>query len=129
MAGFPQSLGACVDAAYKLREKRLAAQKQVDAIKSQEEELKEHIINTFTKDDIEGAKGKVATAGIIRKTVAQVEDWEKLQAYIKKTGEFDLLQRRVNDAAFRARLENKKVVPGVVPYNVVSLSLTKISKG
>lgn len=130
----PATLGACVDAAYKLRAKRLELQKEVDAVKSEEEEIKNYIINTFTKTDIEGVKGKVATAGIIRKTVAQVGDWEKFQKYIikeEKAGRpaFDLMQRRVNDAAYRARLENGVVIPGVEPYNVTTLSLTKISKG
>lgn len=122
---FPKTIGECVDKMYKLRNERLAAQKAVDAIGSEESALKDFIINSFGKSEIEGAKGKVASCGITRKTVARVTDWEKFFTYIKRTSAFDLLQRRVNDKAYNERLEAKQVVPGAEPFQVIGLSITK----
>jgi hypothetical protein len=125
---YPKTLGACIDLAYKMRSERLELDKEVEKLKEEEAALKQHIMNSFDKVNIDGARGKVATASLSPRTVAQVEDWEALQKYIKKTGAFDLLQRRVNDAAFRERLDAKKTVPGVVPFVITTLSLTKASK-
>ena len=124
----PKTLGACVDVLYRMREERLAVEKTVDALKNEETAMRDYIINTFSKSDIEGAKGKVASCSVIRKTVAQVEDWDKLYNYIEKNKAWDLLQRRVSDTAFRERLEAEETVPGVNPFVVVSLSLTKAGK-
>lgn len=125
---FPKSIGACVDRLYSLREKRLKIQQEVDSIKSQEEALRLHVLECFNKDDIEGAKGKLATASVLPKTVAHVVDWDALYAYIVKNNAFEMLQRRVNDGAYRERLDNKEPVPGVEPFNVLGLSLTKSKK-
>ena len=125
---YPKTLGGCVDQLYKMREARLVVQKKVDDMKAAESALHDHIINGFKKDEIEGAKGKAASASLSHLTVAQVDDWEKLYQYIAKEGAFDLLQRRVNDSAYRARLEDKLVVPGVQPFVAVKLSLTKVQK-
>ena len=122
---WPKTIGACIDLAYKLREERQEIAKQAEEVSKKENELKDYVLNTFKKDDIEGAKGKLATAGINRRTVAQVKDWPKLYKYIVKHGAFELLQRRVNDGAYRERLEANEVVPGVEPFQVVTLSLTK----
>ena len=70
----------------------------------------------------------VATAAITRTTVAQVTDWDEVYKYVKKTGEFDLLQKRMSDVAYRERLDAGKPVPGTEPFIVVNLSLTKSSK-
>lgn len=122
---WPKTIGACVDLAFKLREERQAIAKKAEEVAKKETELKDHVLNTFKKDDIEGAKGKLATAGINRRTVAQVKDWEKFYKYISKHKAFELLQRRVNDGAYRERLEAGEVLPGVEPFQVVTLSLTK----
>ena len=125
---FPKTLGGCVDMVYKMREGRLQAQKKVDEMKAQEGAVHDYIINSFKKDEIEGAKGKVASASINQSVVAQVDDWEKFYEYIAKESAFDLLQRRVNDGAYRARLEDKLTVPGVQPFTVTKLSVTKVGK-
>ena len=126
---FPKSLGACVDLAYQLRQKRQAAQKAVDALAEDENELKEFILATFDKGSLDGAKGKLATAGVVRKTVATVNDWEAVYKYIAKNKAFELLQQRISDSAYRERLEAKEVVPGIEPFVAISLSLTKVGKG
>jgi hypothetical protein len=128
MPKFPATIGGCVDQLYKLRAERLKVQKKAEELGSNETALRDHILNTFSKDNIEGAKGKLATAGISRRTVANVEDWDQLYKYVLKNKAFDLLQRRVNDSAYRERLEQNEVVPGLKPFQVVTLSLSKASK-
>lgn len=122
---FPETIGACVDLAYKLRQQRLKLEKEADKFKEQESALKEHLIKRYKKEDLDGSKGKVAVASIGKLTVARVNDWDKFHAYIRKTGEWDLLKKSVNDAAYRARIENKKKVPGVEPFTIVKVHVNK----
>jgi hypothetical protein len=121
----PKTMGACADLLYETREKRLAAQKIVDELAKQEAAVREHIINNLPKSDT-GASGKRARVSVITKQVPQVKDWDKFYAHVKKTGQFELMQRRLADTAIRERWDNGKQVPGVETFGVVSVSLNKI---
>ncbi len=123
---FPKALGACADRLYELKEARLVVQKQADAIEQEEKALKAHLIDTLPKSKAEGVSGTVANVKIVRKEVPQVKDYEAFYAHVKKTGSFDLLQRRLNDAAVKERLDAGKVIPGVEVFTAVSVSLTKV---
>lgn len=125
MADHPKSIGACIDKLYRLKEKRRAIESQADEVKKEENALEEHILETFSKSDLDGARGKVATAGVTRTTVPTVKDWDQLYAYIKEHDAFDMLQRRVSTSAYRERLYAEEPVPGVESFEVVKLSLTK----
>jgi hypothetical protein len=123
---FPPKMGACADKLFLLREKRLAEQKKVDAIEAEEKALKEHIIQTLPKSEASGVAGKIARVSVITKQVPQVKDWDMFYKHVKKTGEFELLQRRLTDTAIRERWEAGKQVPGVESFNTLSISINKI---
>jgi hypothetical protein len=123
---FPTKLGACVDAAYTLRAKRLEIEKKAEEVKAEETALKDHIIATFSKADIDGAKGKVASASISRSVKANAKDWPSIWEYIVENEAFDLVERRINNKAYRDRLEAGESIPGTESFDVVTLSLTKI---
>ena len=122
----PKALGACADLLYETKNKRLAAQKVVDELAKQESLLKEHLINTLPKGEASGVAGKVARVSIGTKEVPQVEDWDKLYAYIKKTGSFDLLQRRLSEGSVTERLDAKVKVPGIKLFKATTVSLNKL---
>lgn len=124
----PKSLAACADLMYSLREKRYAMQKEVDEVAAQESALREHLINNLPKSSATGISGKLANARIELKQTIQVEDWDKLTKYIIKNaskGAFALMQRRVSESAVREIWESRKQVPGVKPFDVPVVSLTK----
>ena len=122
----PVSLGACADAAYRIREERLALQQQVSELQARETALRERIIELLPKSEATGVSGKIARANITRKSVPTVADWDALCEHVRKTGEFDLLQRRVSGAAASARWDDDIDIPGVERYVVVDVSLTKL---
>ena len=122
---FPKTFGACADLLYDVRRARLDAQKVVDELQARETALKEHLINNIPKSE-GGAIGRVAKVLITVKSSFKVEDWDKLYAYVKKTGSFELLQRRLSDAAIAERADAGKPVPGVGRFNYPSISLTKV---
>ena len=122
---FPKELGACADLLFVLKSQRLEAQRIAQDFEAQEKALKEHIINTLPKSST-GASGKTHRVSVVTRTVPQVQDWTKVYAYIKKTGNFQLLQRRLAENAVDELWEANKTIPGVNPFTVVSVSLTKV---
>lgn len=129
---FPNKLGPCIDLAYTTRAERLEYQREVekklDVMKKAEEEINDHILKTFSKVEIEQARGTLCSASIIRNVVPTGIDWPKVWKYIQKTGAFDLLEKRMAKAAWRERYENGEKVPGTEPFEMITLSLTKIGK-
>jgi hypothetical protein len=121
---WPKSMGVCADKLYDLRQKRLAQQKIVDELEAEEKALKEHIINTLPKSETSGVA--VARVTITSKDVPQVENWDLFYKHVKKTGEFELMQRRLSDSAINERWEQGKKIPGVKSFTVVSVSLNKV---
>jgi len=123
---FPKGLGACADKLYQIKQKRLDAQKIVDAFAAEESALKNHIIENLPKSDASGIAGKLARVTVVTKEVPQVTDWDALYKYVVKTKDFSLLQRRVGDAAIKERWEAGKEVPGVGHFNAVTVSMNKV---
>ena len=123
---FPKTIGACADQLFKLRQKRIDMQKEVDEVAEEEKALKEHIIETLPKSQASGVAGKLARVSVVTKPVPQVEDWEAFYKHVARTKSFDLLQRRVSDGAVKERWEAGKKVPGVKVFNAVTISLNKL---
>lgn len=122
----PKQLGICADMLYTLRQQRFEKQKEVDALASQEKALKEHIINTLPKSEASGVGGKLARVTVVTKDVPQVKDWDAFYKHVKKTGQFELLQRRLTVSAIQERWEDGKEVPGVEHFTVVDVSINKL---
>lgn len=123
---FPKTMGACADRLYELRQKRLEEQKKVDLIEAEEKALKEHIIQNLPKSEASGVAGKLARVTVVTKEIPQVEDWDAFYKYVKKTGNFDLMQRRLTDAAVKERWEAGEEIPGVKHFQVVTVSINKV---
>lgn len=123
---FPKALGACADRLFELRNKRLAEQKKVDEIAAEESALKNHIIDNLPKSEASGVAGKLARVTVVTKQVPQVKDWDAFYKYVKKTGSFDLMQKRLTDAAIKERWEAGKEVSGVEHFDAVSVSINKV---
>ena len=121
----PKELGACADLLYKLKAEKAALAKQVAEIEEREKLLKDHVIATLPKSST-GVSGRTAHVRVVTKDVPRVEDWELFYKHILKTKDFSLLQRRPGEKAIEERWEAKKQVPGVAPFKVVTVSITKV---
>lgn len=124
---WPKTLGAMADRMYELQQERLALDRQSEAIKAEQTALGDHLLVAFPKEKLEGAKGKIGQTNIKRKDVPAIDDWDEFYKHLKKTGEFDLLQRRPHEAAFTERWENGKSVPGTSKFTRISISISKAS--
>lgn len=121
----PKKIGDCIDMVFDAYQARRAKQKEIDALEQEEKRVKEHIINTFKKADIDGARGERGSVSLSEKDVPKVEDWDQFYAHIKKTGDFDLLQRRPGEAACQERWQDGKEIPGVSKFHKVDVKLNE----
>lgn len=126
---YPKTLGTCVDKLYRMREKRLEVQRADEVLlkklKADEAAMEDHILETFTKDKLEGARGKIAAVSISRTVVPNVEDHDAFLKYVFKKKAFDLLTKAVCRAAVRERWDDGKAVPGIGKFVKLGLSLRK----
>lgn len=121
----PKKLGGMIDRLYLMRAERLTYRKLVDDMSARESELSQKIIDEFPKSDIDSARGQLASASITQKVVPTVQDWQRLYDFIRRTGSWELLQRRTSDGAFRERWESGEKIPGVDQYHHNAISLRK----
>lgn len=128
MTKLPKSMGACADLLFKTRTMRLAADKAAASLKSEEERIKNHIIEHLDKNST-GAAGKTHRVQVVRKYkyVVDPTKWSTFHAWVAKNKRFDLLQKRLSDDAVKETVEEgKKKIPGVLKHDYVSVSLTKV---
>lgn len=121
----PKLLGDCADALYTTRAERLSIKKDVAALEDYEKEIKNYIIDNLPKSNASGITGKVATATIQPKDIPIVEDWDIFGKYLKKTGFYHLLQRRLSVEAVNEILDSGKKIPGVAMFRVLEVNVRK----
>jgi len=57
-------------------------------------------------------------------TMAKVINWDDVFDYIKKTGDFSLMQKRISDTVYREMLVMEQV-PGIIPVDVTKVGFRK----
>ena len=124
----PTTIGATIDALWKIVEERKALSAADKALSEQEQILRDHLQNNFAEVGLEGAKGKFAAVAIKHQTVADVTDWDEFYKYIAKNKAWECLQKRPGITALRERWDAGKVVPGVSPKDITVLSVTPVKK-
>ena len=121
----PKTLGICADHLKEVESLRLAMQKEVDAVKKRENELRDHIIDNLSVSDDTGAVGKKYIAQIKPEDKPTVNDWEEFYDFIFDQDRPDLLQKRLSEKAIQEMWEDGKEVPGIGKFIAKKLSVTK----
>jgi hypothetical protein len=122
----PKTLGARVDRLYQIKAELSELARAEEALRAERKALVDSLVNELPKNDAQGVAGKLARATIVTKVVPTVKDWPAFYAYVLKTKDFSLMQKRVADGAVRERWDNGKQVPGVEQFTHVDVSLNKI---
>jgi hypothetical protein len=93
--------------------------------------LNDHFINSLAVGESSGVQGMTSRTQVTDNPVPVIAEggWPKFYAHVKKTGEFELLNRALNRAAIKERWEARKQVPGVTVFHDKRVSCTKLSAG
>lgn len=121
----PKTLGGCADRLLSLRGEKAVLARKIDALEDERKAIEAHLIDTLPMSDAEGVTGRQAKVVIQTKSVGAVKDWTKLYAYISRHKAFELLQKRLSDRAVKDRWDDGKSIPGVEPFNIKKVSVTK----
>lgn len=118
-----------IDRMWKLREDKRALTAKLKPIEEEYDELEKSLKAALIEGESTGAKTKKASASLSEEVVGNIKDWDSFTAYIKKSGHFHLLQRRISNPAFRelaGLLSKKGGVPGVEAFKKINLTLTSL---
>ena len=122
----PKSLGTKIDMVSKIRDERLKLEASAKDFKKQEAALSGLIVGMLQKAGVTKSTATLATFSFKSVRIGKVTDWAKLYGYIKKSNNFDLLERRVAQGSYREHLENGDKMPGLEMDSVIKTSLTRI---
>ena len=112
----PEELGVLADDFEMVYQKRLAADKVAAELKTAESQLKAALIREMTDSKLSAVGGRKVRLTIEKIEIPTAQDWEKVWAHIRETGDFSLLEKRLGKAAVKERWENGEEVPGVIHF-------------
>lgn len=121
---FPKHLSTCVRHLRDLNLKRKDADRAAKKLKDKEDELRKHMINSYTNQQLKSIRGPKVLVSLVETEVPVVDNWKAFFSYAKRKGNEDLLQHSVSTPAWRERLADNKKVPGVKKFTRKSLRIT-----
>lgn len=122
----PLTVGQAIDLLWSLEQEKKATNEEVKRIEGLIEEAKEKVYEVMDAQDLKQSKGAKASASLGSTTTYNIEDFDALAKFVKKTGYFHLFQRRVSVDAARELFESKGGVPGLAPFTKRKINLTTV---
>ena len=123
-------IGALADLLYDLRQTgKLLATLQApfgDVLEPAIKLVEEHFVQKLAVGEASGTQGHMARVQVTESVVPTLEDPVKFYAFLKKSGDFELLNRALNRTAVNERWSLKKQIPGVGKFHVKRVSCTKL---
>jgi hypothetical protein len=111
MAAKAQPVGELIDRLWAIREDMRALDKQKNELEIAYDALEDKIKHGLDAQKLDKGTGSRATASIVESQVPHLDDWDEFIAYCRKTGNFQLLERRVAVKAWREIVEKTKRPP------------------
>lgn len=99
---------------------RLALDQASAKLKVREDSIKD----ALTAGNVPSGKYGNITLTVDKKKVPRCTDWAGFHAYIKESGNFDMLHKRLTETAVMARVNDGEYVPGIVVDPKTSYKLT-----
>lgn len=125
-----KALGKRMDQYFGLRAKRLALEKQTEALKKQESEVQGDLVVRLGKLGVDSARCSKGTVSVTRPVVASVKDWPSFYAWLRRNNLLEMLQRRVSQGVVEewfeqaAPAKKAKGIPGLERVSIVKFHAT-----
>lgn len=125
MAEIPGTLGECADRLYEIKQEIRPLSKAIEDLETERKAIEAHIIAELPKSNAEGVTGHAAHVRVVTEDMPTPKNWDEIRKFIVDNAAWELIQRRLSNAAIKDRWAAGEVVPGVEPYTVVKVALTK----
>ena len=107
-----------------------AAIKEVQAqekdLKMKQRELEAKIAIKMQEEGLDKVSNDVCTLSLKAEVVPTVEDWDQFFEYLKETGQFELMQKRMSATAYRELIAMGTNVPGVKSTELTRINFRSI---
>lgn len=120
-------LGSMIDNLWQLREDKRKSEAATKLIEKDIEVAETELLERLDKEGMDKATGKLGTISVGEALVGTIEDWDAFTAFLAKTKNFQLVQRRISDVAYRELLGMGKPVPGIKPFTKRKLNLRSVT--
>lgn len=120
-------LGTLAAQRDQLREEKRALEAQVKELDSQLRDNEAEILELMGAQGVTRTGVGPYTMSISEQSVANVQDWDAVNDYIRAHDAFHLYQRRLSNGAYNEILAGGESIPGVEPFTKVSLNFRKSS--
>lgn len=111
-----KTLGALTDELWAQRERKRELAKELKSVEDSMESIQSELIERMEAEGLDSAKGKMASITVTPSLQPQIEDWDAVCAFIKKTGNWQLIRRQLNPEPWRELMATKTGVPGSVSF-------------
>lgn len=121
-----EAIGALIAELSDIREQRRELAKEDKALVEKYSHVEQSLLVALDSVGVASSSSDVATATITETTIADVQDWDKFHAWLRKTNRLYMLERRPAQAAFREYLETSRghaPPPGVLKFVKRTISL------
>lgn len=134
MSGEAPNVGEVIATYMRLRDKKAAieneAREKVKAIVEKLDKLEAYLKLNMDEQGITSVKSEHGTAFLTTVDYANVQDWDAVLAFIRETGSYDMLERRVSKTAVRGYINEEKSVPPGINYGTrISVNVRKPAAG
>lgn len=121
------TIGSLIDLMKTIAVQRSELSAKDKTLAEQQRSLEEQIIAAMDAQDTRVGEGKIAKASIVESEEPKVEDWDAALAFLVRTKNLHLIQRRISAPSWRElRALKKKEVPGISVFTKRSLNLRAV---
>lgn len=120
------TVGSLIDNMSTLREERRAIAARDKELGAQIDEMQNKLLELMDAEGCSKATGRMASASISTTTAFDTVDWEVFMAYLIKSKQGHLVQRRVSAPAVAELFASKGVVPGLQPFTKRTINLRNL---
>jgi hypothetical protein len=113
-----------VDAYIIKKAERLKADREAGKLKDEENALKKTLLEICVASGAKSLGGSKGTLNHQRKDKPTVSDWPAFYAYMAQHEAWELLQKRLGEAAVQERWEDGIVIPGVTTFPVDDFTIS-----
>lgn len=114
------NVGDVIRTYMKLREQKAAIEaevkEKVSGIKTKLDKLEAFLKTQMDAQGLTSFKSEYGTAFLTTTDYANVADWDVVLDFIKDTGAYDMLEKRISKIAVRGYIDANKAVPPGVTY-------------
>ena len=114
-----------VDNYISLRAQRLALDKEAASLKETEDDIYKVIVSKMREEGMTAMGAKNGMVKLKESEEPVPTDWPALYDYIKETGHFEFLHKRIATLAIKEHWEAGEDIPGVGTTTVFKLSVSK----